>query len=253
MRLKRKVKKIIYVSLSAMAMLVLIAFTGKRMAEKPVNNVKVHIDRHGDESFTDQIEILNLLNAEATDYVLGLSMEQLDLKVLEERVENHPFVKDAQVYKDIKGNLLISVDQARPIARIFDPSGPDFYIDIDGYVLPTSSRYTARVPIIQIEKFELDKVNINYTEYGSSLMELLGFIQNDPFWKAQIAQLNIADDGEVTMLPQVTKQDIAFGQPENITSKFKKLSLFYKQILPNKGWNTYSSVNLKFKNQIICQ
>ena len=34
--------------------------------------------------------------------------------------------------------------------------------------------------------------------------------------------------------------------------KFKKLELFYKNILPTKGWNYYESVNLKFKNQIVC-
>jgi len=253
MALKRKVKKIFIVSGTVIAMLVLIAFTSKRTAEKPVNDVKVKITRHGDEAFTDQMEVLNLLNAEATDYVLGLSMEELDLKVLEHRVESHPFIKDAQVYKDIKGNLVVSVDQAKPIARIFDQAGPDYYIDVDGYVLPISSRYTARVPIVQLDKFSLNDVNVNYTEYGEKLMGLLLFIQEDPFWKAQIAQVNIFEDGEIVMMPQVTKQDIAFGQPENIVSKFKKLTLFYKDILPNKGWNTYSSVNLKFKNQIICE
>ncbi|MEQ8550772.1 MAG: cell division protein [Cyclobacteriaceae bacterium] len=253
MALKRKVKKVFFLSLTAIAMFVMIAFAGKRTAEKPVNDVKVNIERHGDEAFTDQMEVLSLLNAEATDYVLGLSMEQLDLKLLEQRVESHPFVKDAQVYKDIKGNLVISVDQAQPIARIFDPSGADYYIDMDGYILPVSSRYTARVPIIQLDKFQFDSLNINYTDYGKKFMGLLEFISNDPFWEAQIAQLNIDKSGEITMLPQVTKQDISFGQPEDIASKFKKLSLFYKNILPNKGWNTYSSVNLKFKNQIICE
>ena len=28
--------------------------------------------------------------------------------------------------------------------------------------------------------------------------------------------------------------------------------LFYKVILPTKGWNYYESVNLKYKNQIVC-
>ena len=28
--------------------------------------------------------------------------------------------------------------------------------------------------------------------------------------------------------------------------------LFYKNIAPTKGWNTYKTINVKFKNQIIC-
>jgi cell division protein FtsQ len=186
MALKRRVKKVFFLSVTVIGMIVLIAFADKRTAEKPVNDVKVTIERHGDEAFTDQMEVLSLLNAEATDYVLGLSMEQLDLKVLEERVESHPFVKDAQVYKDIKGNLVISVDQAQPIARIFDPSGSDYYIDMEGFILPVSTRYTARVPIIQLDKFQFDSLNITYNEYGKKFMVLLEYILNDPFWEAQM-------------------------------------------------------------------
>ena len=49
-----------------------------------------------------------------------------------------------------------------------------------------------------------------------------------------------------------TKQKIYFGNTDNMDNKFKKLELFYKNILPTKGWNYYESVNLKFKNQIVC-
>ena len=31
-----------------------------------------------------------------------------------------------------------------------------------------------------------------------------------------------------------------------VAKKFKKLKLFYKEVLPKKGWNTYSSINLKY-------
>ena len=33
--------------------------------------------------------------------------------------------------------------------------------------------------------------------------------------------------------------------------KFNKISLFYNKIIPSKGWNTYKTVNVKFKDQII--
>ena len=37
-----------------------------------------------------------------------------------------------------------------------------------------------------------------------------------------------------------------------LEEKFQKISLFYNDIVSAKGWNTYKSVNVKFKNQIIC-
>ena len=35
------------------------------------------------------------------------------------------------------------------------------------------------------------------------------------------------------MIPQITKQKIYFGNTDNMEIKFKKLELFYKNILPN--------------------
>lgn len=234
-------------------MLVVISFAGVKRAARPVNDVEVNIETLDGNYFTDKEEVISLLNAESTDYVLGSAVSQLDLKTLEQRVEVHPFVKDAQVYKDIKGNLIVHVKQAKPIARVFNRSGEDRYIDAQGYLIPTKARQVARVPILEFGRELGWEENITESVYGQQLLELLHFVDKDEFWRAQIAGMFIQGDGQIIMQPQVTKQEITFGMPEELDEKFKKLKLFYKEILPNKGWNTYSSVNLKFKDQIVCE
>lgn len=251
--MKREIGTILILGVAGFCMLVIIGFAGVKNGDKPVNDVEVKIlDQNGD-FFTDQLEVLNLLNAENTDYVLGLSVKDLNLKVLESRVEKHPFINEAQVYRDIKGNLIVKVEQAQPVARILNRNGKDQYIDKNGTLLPTTSRHTARVPIVEMERKFSWQHNISETEYGREVLDLLNYIDQDEFWRAQIAQVVIHKDGELTMLPQVTKQEILFGRPAGHEGKFKKLKVFYKEILPNKGWNTYSLVNLKFENQIVCE
>ncbi|MEQ8474522.1 MAG: cell division protein FtsQ [Marinoscillum sp.] len=251
--MRRDIKTILFFTITAVLMVVIIGFTGVKNTGKQVNDVIVEIHDQNGDFFTDQTEILNLINAENTDYVLGLSVKELNLKELERRVEANAFVKDAQIYRDIKGNLLVQVEQARPIARIYNPHGPDQYIDMDGTILPTNSRHTARVPIVEFERSFSWQRSLTETDYGMEILALLNYIEKDEFWRAQIAQLVIEKDGELTLLPQVTKQEIKFGMPENLDTKFRKLKVFYKEILPNKGWNTYSLVNLKFENQIVCE
>jgi cell division protein FtsQ len=34
--------------------------------------------------------------------------------------------------------------------------------------------------------------------------------------------------------------------------KLENLKLFYQKALPKVGWERYSSINLKYKNQIVC-
>lgn len=246
-------KHIILVGLGLVLMLGLIGFTSIRNNAKPIANIWIEIQDQDGDFFTDQLEVLQLLNAENTDYVLARNISDLHLKELEQRVELHPFIKEAQAFRDIKGNLKVRVIQRKPIARIIHHQRSDQYIDDEGNLLPVSERHTARVPVIELEHKMSWEKNLTETRYGQDLLDLLLYIKADYFWQAQIASVVVKREGELVLLPQVSKQDIYFGMPEDFEGKFKKLKLFYTEILPNKGWNTYTSVNLKFKNQIVCE
>ena len=50
----------------------------------------------------------------------------------------------------------------------------------------------------------------------------------------------------------VGNHKIVFGGVENLESKFEKLMFFYKKGLNKTGWNEYSEINLKYKDQVVC-
>ena len=79
------------------------------------------------------------------------------------------------------------------------------------------------------------------------------YIDADPFWKSQVQQVFINDDKEMELVPMVGNQKIIFGDTTCMDEKFKKLLIFYSQGLNTTGWwNKYATINLKFKNQIVC-
>ncbi len=233
--------------------LTLIAFSSRKQSDRQIDQVSIDILDEKGNFFIDQLEVSELINSGYPDYVLGLTLGEIDLKALERRIEVNAFVADAQVFHDIKGNLKVKLFQAQPIARILDLKGESRYIDSQGYLLPLNAKHTARVPIVELAGNNDWEKNIRESELGERLWELLTFIEGDRFWEAQIAQVMIDEEGIVTMLPQVTKQEIHFGTLTDFDEKFKKLKVFYKEVLPVKGWNTYEYVDLKFKNQIVCK
>ena len=250
---KEEKKNILIYSFIGLLLLSLITFANIKNNSRAIEDVKVEILDQGGIFFTDQLEVMDLMTDKSADYVIGVEMGDLDPKVLEERVETNPFVKDAQVYRDLKGNLQVKVKQSKPIARLFIDGRRDRYIDSDGRVLPVNAKHTARVLLIETEfKFAWEN-NLKESKYGVQVFELLKFIEKDEFWKAQIAHVLIKKDGKIEMHPQVTRQIIEFGKPDDLENKFSKLMTFYKEILPKKGWNTYDIVNLMFENQIICE
>lgn len=121
-------------------------------------------------------------------------------------------------------------------------------------MLPLSDRYTARViPITKSALIKPSDKGFFQDSIGQSYLSLLEFIENDQFWKAQLAQMHINGEGEITFLPQVGEHTIEFGKPDRVEQKFRKLMILYKEVLPAMGWDRYKRVNLEFEDQIICE
>ena len=148
---------------------------------------------------------------------------------------------------------MVKINQRRPLARVVTSKGEGFYVGTDGIILPVSKKYTSRVVLISGKFNYQEGDNLWNHDYGSKLMDMLQFINGNDLWRVQVAQLDIDEEGDINIYPQITKQIVEFGQPENLEIKFNKLETFYKNILPRKGWNHYSRVNLKYDNQIVAE
>ncbi len=172
----------------------------------------------------------------------GKFRTEIAIDEMEKNIANHPSVQNANAFSDIRGNIKVEIKQRNPIVRV-QTVNKSFYIDESGKKMPLSEVYTSRVLVIT--------GNVNYYKIDE-LFLMSKFITDSPFWKAQIMQMHLEENEEITLIPRVGYQQIVFGKPINIEEKFRKLKLFYEKGISDKGWNNYSHINLKFKNQIVC-
>ena len=205
-------------------------------------------DISSENRFLNSEEIFDLTN----DIINDSSI--IDLNYLEEKIKSNKFIKDIEIYNNLNNVVNININQFKPYARLINNIGDDYYIDKNGEIFPVSNKYSERVLLIFFKNYKnIDKEkNINFFQNGNEIFKLINYINCNDFYNKQISQINVLKYGEIIMIPQITKQKIYFGNADNMEIKFKKLELFYKNILPTKGWNYYESVNLKFKNQIVC-
>jgi len=251
---KSKIWRFMQVTLLLVFLFGSIGLVEKQRSERTCTSIEVNIDNQFENYFINENDIIDIVTNRGEHRIIGEILDDLNLKSIESELYKNKFIKKAEVYKDLKGVLMINIDQSRPIARLMSSKMADRYISNRGEVLPLSKRYTARVMLIDGAFANNAKLyDLNETEYGRNLMSLLHFIDNDKFWKAQIAQLNIDYRGNIKMYTQVSKQVVVYGKPEEIEVKFRNLKIFYKEILPAKGWNSYETVSVKYKNQIVCE
>ncbi len=255
--MKKRLMKIWQYGRVAMLIIVLtglIGFIEKKQGRRICKAIEVNIDNQYKNYFINESDVIEIITERGGKKIIGKPFNELNLKEMELALKEDKFVEDAEVYKDLSGNLIISIDQSRPIARLLSKKMSDRYISENGDVLPLSKRYTPRVVLIDGAFADNSRLYHLYeTELGRQVMDLLKFIEKDKFWKAQIAQMRIDRKGNIKMYTQVSKQVVDFGKPVEIEEKFRKLKIFYKKILPAKGWNSYNRVSIKFKNQIICE
>jgi len=232
----------------------IIAFTERRQSTASIKDITIKMVNINDNHFLDENDITELMQLNKEN-LKGASLDRVNLKEVEKKIRRQPFIKDAQLYSDLKGNLVVSTELRRPIARIVRNNGPDGYIAEDGTVMPVSSKFTSRVILISgtYVREILRQSNLNNSDDGKNLITLINTIREDEFWSAQIAQLDIDSKTRITIFPQVGDERIEFGKPENLDIKFKKLMIFYKEILPRMGWNKYSRINLEYEGQIVAE
>lgn len=254
MQLKKSVNIAFKVVLPILIFVVSIGFVSKKQGDVLCKKIIISIENQQGNFFINEADINSLLTDNSNEMLLNLPYENFNLKRLEERVNAHKFIQTAEVYRDLDGNMMVDAVQARPIARIFVPDKPDHYISTEGEILPVSERFTARVMVVSGQFFEPYLQNSMLAdEEGQELFEFIKFIEQDKFWSAQFAQLEVDKRGIINIYPQVTKQLIEFGTVYNYSDKLSKLKIFYDKILPDRGWNRYNRVNLQFKEQIICE
>ncbi len=254
MQIRVKSKRSVTIAIISIVMCATIAFTESRRKDDHCLDIMIHIGNQHDNFYIDEQDITALMTDNGAYVIKGTSFMDLNLKQIEERVKEERFIKSAEIYKDLKGNIIVNAELRRPFARVIQNNGTDAFITLDGSVLPVSSGFTTRTILITGEyTAELVKNDLTETGEGRQLFRLLKFIYQDKFWRAQVAELDIDKRMNITIYPQVTKQLVEFGKPENIEDKFRRLKIFYRQVLPRKGWNVYGRVNLKYKDQIIAE
>jgi cell division protein FtsQ len=232
----------------------LIAFTERMKRDVTVGNISINIDNIHDNHFLDETDVIDLMQWNHEN-LKGASVSKINFREIEKRIMKDPFIKDADIYSDLKGNIMVNVELRRPIARIVRSDAADGYIAEDGTIMPVSEKFTSRVVLISggfVSKL-LQQPNAYTLDEGESLMQMLQVISEDEFWRAQIAQLVIDSKARVTILPQVGDENIEFGHTDNLEVKFRKLRIYYKEILPRAGWNKYTRVNLEYEGQIVAE
>lgn len=246
------VKKIVHIIVWSIVTVLIFASLGfsiRQSKRLKCKEVRVDIADSTNEQFVQSNDIRQWVHRNYQG-VFGQLLSSVNLRKIEDGLRKIHSVEDVAVYTNIcddgvtsSGSLIVKIKQREPVFRV-SGSGGAFYMDRLGKVIEWTPRFTPRVLIVG------GMVSPEFAR--KKLLPLILYINDDTFLSAQIDQIYVNALGELSMVPRVGEQIILFGGPEDYQLKFRNLKALYSEGFKNGGWSIYKSINLEFRNQIVC-
>lgn len=217
----------------------LFAFASNRNAVRKVSRVEIRFK--GENNLFVTHETVSKLLIQNQSSVKNLSKETLDLNQLEKSLNSNQMIKSAEVYITVNGTVRADVEQKTPIARV--STHESYYIDDEGFFMPLSNNFTARVPLVTgfIKKNSLKNV---YTVAKK--------IKEDEFLTKNVIEIRQDVDETLYLKLRQCNFVVKLGKVNFLDKKINNLKAFYQKNLHDKTLNNYSKVNLQFDNQVVC-
>jgi cell division protein FtsQ len=252
MKKKRSIRKVIIVCFwlcIAAGTMVLLVAAMKVQNNKTCKGYAISLKGKADQWFLDKKDVAALLIVQGG--IQGRAIKNFDLRRMENQLKSNVWVKDAELFFDNSHILQVRIEERVPVARLFTVTGNSFYIDSSGERLPLSDKFSAHLPVFTGFPSERDKLNGADSALVRDIINISDYLSHDTFWMAQVSQTDIQPDRTFEMIPVVGNHIIQFGDGSDYEKKFKRLLLFYQQVLSKTGMDVYQKLNVQYARQVI--
>lgn len=203
--------------------------------------VDIRIENNDSTSFVNAEGVLQYLN-QCHLRLIGVPMKDIDIQAVEEALARSPYLEYGECVKASDGVLMVKVKQLVPVMRVMDGDNA-YYVNRDGKQMPVSTSFSSDVMIV--------KGHFTAKYPPQRLIPLIDYVQSDSMINALVGMIEYRDSNNIYIVPNILGHVVNFGSVDNIENKFKKLLLFYRKVMPEKGWNTYDTISVKWNHQVV--
>ena len=218
----------------------LISFTVIKNASRTVNKIDVAFVQPVDNYFINDESIREIINKDGKD-ILKQSLREVNVKEIEQKVSESPFVDSVQVSKDINGHLRLDIKANSAVARIKTLKN-EFYLTTKGGKMPLSKLNSADVILVSGD--------VKPNEY-EDLSKFVQALKADDLLKNHIIAIQKVGQRSFNLIVNTGNYYIELGTLNNFEQKLHNLKLFYNQYIDFIGTEDYEKLSLKFVNQVV--
>jgi cell division protein FtsQ len=185
----------------------------------------------------------------------GRNLLKLDARELKKRIVGLPYLRDAEISKEFNGIVRVSVVEREPVAlTVID--GRMMAVDGDGFILPEKREFVERVPkLLKIEGVSRLQVTGNGLRQLDRrdvelIRQFLEALSQTDYARLLIGELHLAGNNMAWCMTSQAPTRFIVGNDGNYKEKLKKFEIFWQKVVSKKGFDSYETVDLRFRDRI---
>lgn len=250
------VKKILCILLwvlTAAGLIALFVFARENYLSTPLKSIQLH-------PATDTGFVRKAALYEEIERICGKSkVGTVNMIAIQKVMDENSWIESSASYVDLDGTLHVSFKEYEPWFRVFGKDGHSVYVTRNGVVIPTSRIYTPYLLVVSGNlNIRNDSVTYQLNDTLESDLNMLSAlrwcdaIEGNDFATHSIGQLYCNKKNLFELTVKGFEGSVIVGDTCDAADKLRRLEIFMKQRLDSPETKTLKSINLSYKNQIVC-
>lgn len=174
--------------------------------------------------------------------IAGTPIMKLNIQKIEKYLKNLNLFEEVSCMLTADNKLLVQAAPLVPVMRVF-AQDKSYYINKSGKYIEALPEFYTNVPVVT--------GNFSKTFAPGELLPLVQKIESDDFMKEITGMLVARDRNNLLVVPRIRGHIVNFGDTTRLGEKVGMLKLFYRKVLPKKGWEIYDTISVKYRGQIV--
>ncbi len=206
-----------------------------------VHGVRVSITGGGISDSITQQGVLELLRR-YPGKITGMPVNSINTLDIERYIMSVNNFESVSCYVTTQGHLAVDIQPMVPEIRVFD-GDRSFYVNKDGKYIVSNAEFFTDVPVVVghfTKKFP-----------PTAVLPVVRYVLRDSILRNLVTMFEARDKDNIILVPRFTGHVINFGDTSRMAEKRAAILTAYRNILPYRGWQTYDTISVKFRGQIV--
>lgn len=174
--------------------------------------------------------------------LVGMPLHSLNTADVERYLSRSNNFESVNCMVSSRGQLVVKIEPLVPVMRVFYGDN-SYYINKEGKHIVSNAEFFSDVPVVT------GRFSRNFAP--EDILPLVNFVAKDPMLSELVSMIDAESKTNLMLIPRIRGHVVNFGDTTRLDEKKRMLAMFYRNVMPYKGWEEYDTISVKYRGQIV--